>query len=326
MERTVLVVPCYNEAARLPEARFQEFAAHTDDVELLFVDDGSTDRTAERLTSLCDALPGRMTMLRLPQNRGKGEAVRTGLLEAFRSTPTFAGYWDADLATPLSAVLSMRDVLQEHPHVVLVLGSRVQLLGRHIERRAVRHYAGRVFATMAGAVLGVPVYDTQCGAKLFRVTDVTREVCATQFMSPWLFDVELLARLIRHGAFAGESVHDIAIEFPLAEWRDVAGSKIRARHLIRVAEDLARIAMRYHAPRRAASALRPAAPGVALPVSAPESVLPGPHEIQLTPEARALADAPAYLAPFPAGGERSGAIAPHGPAAGEAGQRSEARP
>jgi dolichyl-phosphate beta-glucosyltransferase len=255
MDRTVLVVPCYNEAERLPETAFHTFLAQDADVDLLFVDDGSTDRTAERLAALEAAAPGRVQVLRLGTNRGKGEAVRAGLEHAFAGAPTYVGYWDADLATPLSALAPMRDLLRVHRHVELILAARVQLLGRHIERRPIRHYAGRVFATAAALILRIPVYDTQCGAKLLRVTPRTREICRAPFLSPWLFDVELIARLCRSYDADRWSIHEIAIEYPLPAWRDVAGSKLRPRHLVRVAGDLARIAVHYRgrAPRREAS-------------------------------------------------------------------------
>ncbi len=141
----------------------------------------------------------------------------------------------------------MRDLFRQHQGVELVMAARVQLLGRRVERRPMRHYAGRAFATAAGLILGIPVYDTQCGAKLLRATDRTRQLWQTPFLSPWLFDVELLARLCRAHEADTESIHEIAIEYPLPAWRDIAGSKLRAHHLVRVAGDLVRIALHYRA-------------------------------------------------------------------------------
>src|SRR5512133_574565 len=95
----VLVVPCYNEARRLPGERFLEFArAH---VRLLFVDDGSRDETAAVHAELVKAAPGAIAALRLERNQGKAEAVRQGVLAALASSPRLVGFWDADLATPL---------------------------------------------------------------------------------------------------------------------------------------------------------------------------------------------------------------------------------
>ena len=100
MRSNVLVVPCYNEAPRLASEPWLEFVDEADRFSLLFVDDGSSDDTARVLERLCDQRPGRLAWKRLPQNLGKAEAVRAGVLEAFERTPDTIGFWDADLATP----------------------------------------------------------------------------------------------------------------------------------------------------------------------------------------------------------------------------------
>src|SRR5262245_6982873 len=81
-ERVTIVVPCYNEAQRLDVEAFRSFVAEDLKRQLLFVDDGSEDETAEVLVSLCARLPEQMHILRLEANRGKAEAVRRGLLRA----------------------------------------------------------------------------------------------------------------------------------------------------------------------------------------------------------------------------------------------------
>ena len=238
----VIVVPCYNEEARLPLPAFADYLRQPGGADLLFVDDGSADRTADLLNRLCAQFPGRAQLLRLSPNRGKAEAVRAGMHRAFASQPSYVGFWDADLSTPLDAIPQFMTEFDSHPRVEIVIGSRVKLLGRHIERRPIRHYFGRVFATAVSTLLGLPVYDTQCGAKIFRVTPDTEEIFGPPFLSRWFFDVEILARLIvlrhvRSGPPAAESVR----ETPLREWRDVSGSKLRPGDVLRVPMDLWRI-------------------------------------------------------------------------------------
>lgn len=242
---TVLVVPCYNEAARLPVHEYVEFLEAHGGIGFLFVDDGSTDRTRARLEEIAEGGGERVGVLALPRNLGKAEAVRRGLLVAPGGGARFVGYWDADLATPLESAIAFRRVLRERPEVRWVLGSRVRLLGRSIERGALRHYLGRIFATVASLVLRLPVYDTQCGAKLFRADEGLAELLREPFVSRWAFDVELLARFaVRHGGAAPEIGRRV-VEVPLERWSDVEGSKLGLRAGARAFWDLSRIRGRY---------------------------------------------------------------------------------
>jgi glycosyltransferase involved in cell wall biosynthesis len=241
-----LVVPCYDEAARLPVATFEAFAQKNPELSFLFVDDGSTDGTHALLTEMSQRRPAAFSVLRLPRNCGKAEAVRQGMLEATRGEAAFAGYWDADLATPLEAALEFAALLRARPDLQLVMGARVQLLGREIVRNAARHYVGRVFATLASQTLRLPVYDTQCGAKLFRVSDLSRRVFETPFVTRWIFDVELLARLLRDAPGAGYAdASALIVEFPLQRWVDVQGSKIGVGGYVRSVADLVRLWWHY---------------------------------------------------------------------------------
>lgn len=237
--RLCLVVPCYNEAERLPRQAFLDFLGRTPDTSLLFVDDGSTDDTARVLQELAAAAGPAVRVLSLAGNVGKAEAVRCGILAAFEQRPAFVGFWDADLATPLAVVRDFLAVLDERPRVDIVIGSRVRLLGHDVRRRPVRHYAGRLFATAASLVLGLPVYDTQCGAKVFRASEAVRQAFASPFCSSWVFDVELLARYL--DAVGRERAERSICELPLMTWNDIPGSKVRIWHGFRAAWDLVRI-------------------------------------------------------------------------------------
>jgi glycosyltransferase involved in cell wall biosynthesis len=246
VRRASVVIPCYDEASRLPAARYKDFLREHPEIAFVFVDDGSRDDTLALLRSLESVDPDRVCVLALPENAGKAEAVRRGMLRALQDDVDAVGYWDADLATPLSAILEFRRLLDERPALELVMGARVVLLGRHIERRALRHYLGRAAATAIALALGLRVYDTQCGAKLFRVGPAARELFAEPFVARWAFDVEILARLIRwRRARALGPADRVICEVPLSEWIDVAGSKLRARDYLRAGVDLIRIWLRY---------------------------------------------------------------------------------
>ena len=113
--------------------------------------------------------PERAQAVFLSFNQGKAEAVRQGIKTLLKTHKLkFVGYWDADLATPLSTILEFIEKFQSSRALVAVCGSRILRLGASIQRLVFRHYLGRVFATVASNILNILVYDTQCGAKLFR--------------------------------------------------------------------------------------------------------------------------------------------------------------
>ena len=204
--RTLIVVPCYNEARRLDGAAFEAFLQTTSDVGLCFVDDGSTDDTFTVLTELARGYDA-VDVHRLERNAGKAEAVRQGILRALEREPEFVGYWD----------------------------------------NAARHYVGRLIATAAAGTLALPVYDTQCGAKLLRAAGA-RPLFERAFCARWMFDVELIARIIaQEGSRARAGLY--LREIPLKEWRHVRGSKIRVRDGVLALRELYRIYKQYPARR-----------------------------------------------------------------------------
>ncbi|UCC26074.1 MAG: glycosyltransferase [Gemmatimonadales bacterium] len=233
-----VVVPCFNEARRLDMEAFTGYAGTHAGTGFLFVDDGSSDGTADLITRASQEVPGLLRLHRMPENVGKAEAVRAGMLRAMASGARIVGFLDADLATPVDELEPMVGLLRANPELEGVLGSRVRLLGHRIQRDPHRHYLGRVFATLASLILDLPVYDTQCGAKLFRATDALRTALEAPFRSRWIFDVELLSRL---RAARGDRLSEILEEYPLRTWRDVAGSKLRIRDMGRALVELDRI-------------------------------------------------------------------------------------
>jgi glycosyltransferase involved in cell wall biosynthesis len=235
MTTITIVVPCYNEAQRLAPAGFLPLLEQPG-WRLLFVNDGSTDDTAGVLETTRHLNPKQIDVLTLEENQGKSEAVRRGLLAAIEAGADIVGYYDADLATPTSDLQRIVAAL-DSPQVHLVLGSRIKLLGREIQRSLRRHLTGRVFATLASMSLELPVYDTQCGAKALRVTPLLREALQAHFHSRWIFDVELIGRLLSLGLTI-----DAFLEVPLQSWHDVRGSKLTTRAMATSLLDLGRIA------------------------------------------------------------------------------------
>lgn len=241
--RVMIVVPCYNEEFRLPAAEFRRFFGESQ-IQFVFVDDGSRDKTIEGLESLRKGREDRVHVLRAPVNRGKAEAVRLGFNFALDQGAEYIGYWDADLATPLDAIPELMAVFAQRPDLDMVFGSRVKLLGRYVNRRTSRHYLGRIFATVASMVLQLPVYDTQCGAKIFRVRPGTRALTAEPFLTRWVFDVELIARYILSVGSPQTAAQRI-YEFPLNVWDDVGGSKVKPLDFLIAFRDVVRIYWKY---------------------------------------------------------------------------------
>jgi len=224
---------------------FTEEAARS--IHLIFVDDGSSDGTGAMLNRLLASVggaAGSAELLSLGTNQGKAEAVRQGMLRAMDIPGCgVVGFWDSDLATPLSAILQLASVLAEKPQMQIVVGARVALLGRHIRRSMKRHYLGRVFATLTSLVLEMPIYDTQCGAKLFRATPQLRTALAQPFLTRWVFDVEMMARFasLRRSMASEPPMEESIFEYPLHRWVDVAGSKLKTSDIGRMALGLCRI-------------------------------------------------------------------------------------
>jgi dolichyl-phosphate beta-glucosyltransferase len=231
MRTTAIVIPCYNEEDRLDRGAVETLLAPPE-MRLVLVDDGSTDGTPAVLRSLGDRFPDRIQILGLEVNSGKAEAVRRGLLLALDTDCEFVGYADADFATPAEEMIRLSEEINERG-VDVVLGARVALLGHDVQRSAVRHYLGRLFATLASLILDLMVYDTQCGAKVMKTGDMLRGALAEPFISRWGFDVELIGRL----TVAGATIHEV----PLRRWVDVPGSKVGFLGMARTLVDLVRI-------------------------------------------------------------------------------------
>lgn len=222
MTEITIVIPCYNEETRLPVRDFEDFLSTYQNISICFSNDGSKDNTLAVLNKIKDSFPEQVLINNLEINQGKAEAVRTGILKSkVFFSPEYIGFFDADLATPLEEVFFLKDQFSDNKK--LVFGSRWSRLGVTIVRSQQRHYLGRIIATAISLALGLPTYDTQCGAKLFKST-ICHQLFKEPFTSKWLFDVEIFARMIN--LLGREETQNQALEVALNNWHEVAGSKV----------------------------------------------------------------------------------------------------
>jgi glycosyltransferase involved in cell wall biosynthesis len=240
--RLALVVPCYNEAHRLKIAAWHTHLNQEPDDRIVFVDDGSKDGTLEMLAGFAKHHP-RVEVVHLERNSGKAEAVRQGVRRALANGPCeFVGYWDADLSASLELVHDFMAALDRHPTALAAIGVRRQDMEHRIHRPAWRRFTSWGFAQAASAALGMRFRDTQCGAKMFR-RQAAEKIFEEPFLSPWLFDIEVLARLIH---WVGRKHARPAIaEVQLREWRDTERSRFFSHYASQAPRDLFRIWWRY---------------------------------------------------------------------------------
>jgi dolichyl-phosphate beta-glucosyltransferase len=230
-----IVIPAYNESLRLPP--FLESIRHYLDssrwvpYEVIVVDDGSTDTTAATVNELCDSWP-QLRLIMLPENQGKGAAVRRGVLA---STSRLVLVSDADGSTPIDQLEPLSQIVERGAD--LVCGSRL-VPQAQVGRNALRELVGRMFAALVRLLAHPPVSDTQCGFKLFRGT-LSRGLFSLAREDRFSYDVEvlLLAEL------TGAAVSEVGVR-----WNEVAGSKVRiVRDGIRMFWDIVRIRRRVAA-------------------------------------------------------------------------------
>lgn len=238
----LIVIPCFNEELRLPVKEYEQFLARENNLQIMFVDDGSTDQTGKTLKLIQDQFPTLVSIHSLSTNSGKAEAIRQGMLKSLNEPFDYLGYFDADLATPLEeASYLLKSASNSNPK--MIFGARVDLFGStEIKRSMIRHYFGRIFATLVSNILGMKVYDTQCGAKLFK-KDVVEQLFNRPFLSKWLFDIELLMRMKE--SIDKEELSDQIVELPLRKWTEKGDSKVGIISLLKVPIDLIAIYLSY---------------------------------------------------------------------------------
>jgi len=211
-----IIIPAYNEEKRLPST-LKAVVRYLQDKqwvknEILVVDDGSRDGTAEAVKSFAASHPN-VRLLSNPGNRGKGYSVRHGMLKA---RGDWALFTDADLSAPIEELDRLFEAVRNSGTAV-VIGSRAlnrKLIGVHQSR--LRENGGRLFNFIMRSITGLPFADTQCGFKLFK-TEAARKVFTRQRLERFGFDAEVLF-IARH---LGYGIKEVPVR-----WNHVEGTKM----------------------------------------------------------------------------------------------------
>ena len=210
-----IIIPAYNEEARIGGtlSAILDDLVESDNVEVIVVDDGSTDRTGIVTRAAFADSPVAGRLIRYDQNRGKGYAVRAGLLSA---TAPIAVFTDADLSTPITELSKIVDPIRRGTSDI-VFGSRAldrRLIGKH--QPLFREWGGRVFNYVLRAATALPFKDTQCGFKAFRMS-CCRPILESATVDRFGFDVELLYVAYRLG---------LRLKEVPVRWNHCQGSKV----------------------------------------------------------------------------------------------------
>jgi dolichyl-phosphate beta-glucosyltransferase len=241
MPNTCIIVPCYNEAVRLNKAAFIDFLSKEKNISICFGDDGSTDATLAVLQSISAVFPERVLIICQKTNGGKASIIRESAKEMFnRNSFDYIGYFDADLSSPLEAALPFVAFLEATPGCNIVFGSRIENGEAIIKKTYFRHYSGRLFSFFINRLFLIGLYDTQCGAKVFR-SSLVPLLFDKPFISRWLFDIEIILRLRSQQPFNARGIE----EKPLEKWINQPGSKIKFTELLMLPFQLIKIKNRY---------------------------------------------------------------------------------
>jgi glycosyltransferase involved in cell wall biosynthesis len=240
MSSIAIIIPCFNEAARLEKGRFTGFLSRNPSRTLVFVNDGSTDATEVRIEEIRNEMPAQVLAIHLETNQGKAAAVAKGISHCLLSAPDkfdFIGYLDADLSVSLEEMQRICTIAEEQK-LDFAFGSRIKKLNSTIQRSSFRHITGRMIATIIDSKFNLGIYDTQCGAKLFS-TGLARIIMNKQLQTRWLFDIEIFL-IIRRDCPSARGA-----EIPLEAWSSVSGSKLNALHAGTIMREILRLFKHY---------------------------------------------------------------------------------
>jgi len=254
--RNLIIIPCYNEANRLKFDAFQDFLNSHSDYQICFVNDGSKDGTLEQLTSFGNKNKEQVIVHDMPQNGGKAEAVRGGMNHVLENYEVDTiGFIDADLATGFDDYKTLVKTLKSDD-LKMVVGSRKMETAQNIDRSAFRLFASWLIGTMINLIIGLPIKDTQCGAKVF-TPKTAQYLFNRSFMSRWLFDVEMFIRM--KNLYQKNTMNCIR-EVAVIDWEEVDGSHITFQDSLKFPKELLEIGYTYNIQPTLSSIMKPQIP------------------------------------------------------------------
>jgi len=229
----VMIIPAFNEEHRFNlRMILEEIASY--DLDVIFIDDGSSDNTFILLSSLISKLKIRNSnknfeLLRLTENVGKANALRQGLLHACSQKYDFAILQDMDFPYSSENAISLMNFASQSNYL-LISGARVNLLGWNIKRKVTRHWIGRIIATYISTMVGVKMYDPQTPCKIYNLK-LLKDSYLTVFRTSWFSDVELIKRL-------PSELKNSIYEFPMKDWRDVPAGHMKLVSFPKILKEL----------------------------------------------------------------------------------------
>ena len=228
-----IVVPAYNEEKRIRIPDWERITA-IDIVQIVFVNDFSTDATQEILSQIPHA-----TTVSTPKNLGKAGAVKFGMeftiRELLQSTDDWIGFLDADSAFEIEDIERICRLTQvpKFDQFAGIWASRVKLLGRNIERNEIRHYISRLIITYLSYGTREFPYDSQAGFKLFRSQYLSSTLDSLNIRTRWFVDLEIWLHI------KSNFNNKVAIwEEPVSTWHEVAESSIKFRHVLSILKEI----------------------------------------------------------------------------------------
>lgn len=189
-----IVIPCFNEATRLPFDDYVYFLLHNKELGLCIVNDGSKDGTLKLIEKLKNLFPNQVNIVNLKSNVGKGNAVQSGVKYILSNFLEFdsIGYLDSDLSVDFDTYKKMLDFHNNQLNI-MTYGSRENLPSVHKKNSIIRKIISLIARQSINRLFELPINDTQCGAKIIQKS-LAEKVFNDTFQSKWLFDIEIFLR------------------------------------------------------------------------------------------------------------------------------------